>query len=585
MKTLTAWGQPLLMLSQRLVVSNKPENLTGVLLLSEQKIATVRLIEQVLEEYCSSVGVAFDSRTIANLTPEALQPGVVPIFCRNSDERSQAWMRELTRAKWPFLYYIDDDFWSLDKATPLGRYYGHPFVRKALAYGIDNSFVALASTNYLASKLARFRTDVRVMTPHVHPYLLENKVSVGEPGRKGRIRLGFASNISRMKDLSFLLPELENLLKQHPDWEIDFIGVTPDIDRAGGNVNFLPYQHDYFSYVDLIRKRRWDIVLSPLLDTESARSKTNNKYREFAAMGVPGVFSAVGAYNEVVDGELGIVVENTPEAWREGILRLAGDSELRRSIARAATADARNKYALEHVVDEWADVFDEVAPRIPHASHAFVTPRIRHHDWHVFQALIYETFTITRLFGLISGLAFAARQVRRRLHSLLVQRISRRVFPDLAARVWVGDFSKQDLRRLVTLGPTRWPRRLRDLRKRKLGDQTESVLVFDVPKAIPGGAAGLFVRLDPKAPSSVDISIDVLAADMKIATETFTVDPLEVFSFIPLPSASRIVGRRGKVRATLSLLGESDVAPEDVTFIVDLTRGESPILVERTNES
>jgi glycosyltransferase involved in cell wall biosynthesis len=567
------------------VGSNKPENLTGVLLLSEQKIATVRLIEQVLDHYCSSTGIELDSRTIANMTPEALQPGVLPIFCRTADERSHAWMRELKRAKWPFLYYIDDDFWSLDKATPLGRFYGHPFVRKALAYSIESSSVTLASTSYLASKLARFTADVRVMTPHVHPYLLENKVSVSEPGRKGRIRLGFASNISRLEDLSFLLPELENLLKQHPDWEIDFIGVTPDISRAVGKVNFLPYQHDYYSYVDLIRERRWDIVLSPLLDTESARSKTNNKYREFAAMGVPGVFSAVGAYNEVVDGELGIVVENTAEAWREGILRLAGDEELRHSIARHATADARNKYALGHVVTEWAAILDEVAPRIPQVSHEFVEPRIRLHYWHIIQALIYETTVITRLSGLIPGLAFAARQVRRRLHSLLVQKISLRLYPDLAARVWVGDFSKHDLRRLVTLGPTRWPRRLRDLRKRTLGDQTDSVLVFDVPKVIPGGVTGLFVRLDPKVSSSADFRIDVLAADQTVATETFTIDPLETFSFITLPSAPRGARHRGTVRATLSLNGGNDAAPDDVTFIVDLARDESPILVERAEDS
>lgn len=574
--------------------SKKPENLTGVLLLSEQKIATVRLIEQVLEDYCSSVGVELDSRTIARMTPEALQPGVLPIFCRTADVRSREWMRQLTQAKWPFLYYIDDDFWSLDKATELGRFYGLPIIRKALAHAIDNSFVALASTNYLASKLARFRTDVRVMTPHVHPYLLESKVGVGQRGRKGRIRLGFASNVSRLKDLSFLLPMLEDLLKQHPDWEIDFIGVTPDIDRAGVNVNFLPYQHDYYSYVDLIREREWDIVLSPLLDTESARSKTNNKYREFAAMGVPGVFSAVGAYNEVVDGELGIVVENTAEAWSEGILRLAGDSELRHSIARNATADARSKYALGHVVTEWAAIFDEVAPRIPQASHEFVEPRIRHHNWHAFQNFIYETAVISRLAGPTSGGAFVARrllwgpnsvwrQVRRKLHSLWVEKILARVDPDVVARVWVGDFSKEGLRRLGTSGHTNVRRRIRSLRKRNLGDQTGGVLAFDVPQSPPGGTAGVFVRLDPYA-SSAYITIDMVRANQVIESETCLLDPFTTFTFIPLPSSPRGVGYRGKVRAILSLNRGSEAVPEDLTLVVDLTRGNSPIVVERTED-
>ena len=576
------------------MASQKPENLTGVLLLSEQKIATVRLIEQVLEDYCSSVGVELDSRTIAGMTPEDLQPGVLPIFCRTADVRSREWMRQLTQAKWPFLYYIDDDFWSLDKATELGRFYGRPSVRKALAHAIDNSSVTLASTNYLASKLASFDADIRVMTPHVHPYLLERKVSVGERGRKGRLRLGFASNISRLEDLSFLLPELEDLLRQNPGWEIDFIGVAPEIDGAGGNVNFLPYQHDYYSYVDLIRDRKWDVVLSPLRDTESARSKTNNKYREFAAMGVPGVFSAVGAYKEVIDGQLGIVVENTAEAWREGILRLADNAELRNSIARAATADARNKYALGHVVGEWAAVFDEVAPSIPQASHEFVEPRIRHRYWHVFQDLVYETAVITRLSGPTSGGAFVARrllwvpyavwrQVRRKLHSLWVEKILVRAHPDAVTRVWGGDFSKNDLRRLETSGHTTVRRRIRSLRKRNLGDQSGGLLAFDVPQSPPGGIAGVFVRLDPYA-SSAYITIDMVRANQVIASETCLLDPFATFSFIPLPSPSRGVGYRGKVRATLSLNRGSEAVPEDLTLVVDLTRGESPIVVERTED-
>ena len=583
------------MLSQRLVASNKPENLTGILLLSEQKIATVRLIEQVLEDYCSSVGIELDSRTIDKMTPEALQPGVLPIFCRTADVRSMAWMRQLTRAKWPFLYYIDDDFWSLDKATELGRFYGHPIVRKALAHAIDNSFVTLASTNYLASKLARFNADVRVMTPHVHPYLLERKVRGGSRGRQGRLRLGFASNISRLEDLSFLLPELENLLRQNPEWEIDFVGVSPGIDGAGDNVNFLPYQHDYYSYVDLIRERAWDIVLSPLRDTESARSKTSNKYREFAALGVPGVFSAVGAYKEVIDGQLGVVVENTAEAWRAGILRLAGDAELRHSIARDATADARNKYALEHVVEEWATVLDEVAPRIPQASHEFVEPRIRHHYWHVIQDLVYETAVITRLSGPTSGGAFVARrffwgpyavsrQLRRKLHSLWVGKILVRVQPEAATHVWVGDFSKEDLRRLETSGHTSLRRRIRFLRQRNLGDQTGGVLAFDVPRSTPGVTAGVFVRLNPYA-SSAYITVDLFAAKKMIASETSTVDPLSTFSFVPIPSPPFPgAGHRGKIRATLTLNKGSDAVPEDLTFIADWAQGESPVVVERSED-
>jgi hypothetical protein len=302
----------------------------------------------------------------------------------------------------------------------------------------------------------------------------------------------------------------------------------------------------------------------------------------------------VGAYKEVIDGQLGIVVENTAEAWREGILRLADNAELRHSIARAATADARNKYALGHVVEEWAAIFDEVAPRIPQVSHEFVEPRIRHHNWHAFQNFIYETAVIARLSGPTSGGAFVARrlfrgnysawrQVRRKLHSVWVEKILARVDPDVVARVWVGDFSKEDLRRLGTSGHTNVRRRIRSLRKRNLGDQTGGVLAFDVPQSPPGGTAGVFVRLAPYA-SSAYITIDMVRANQVIDSETCLLDPFTTFTFIPLPSSPRGVGYRGKVRAILSLNRGSEAVPEDLTLVVDLTRGNSPIVVERTED-
>jgi hypothetical protein len=302
-------------------------------------------------------------------------------------------------------------------------------------------------------------------------------------------------------------------------------------------------------------------------------------------MGVPGVFSNVGAYKEVVDGELGIVVENTAEAWRAGILRLAGDAALRRSIAQQAKADVRNKYAFGHVVEEWADILAEVAPRIPQASHEFVEPRIRHHYWHVIQDLIYETTVITRLSGPISGAVFLGRQVlrgpdsiweqvRRKLYALWIQKILVRVRPDAVTRVWVGDFAKGDLRRLASSRRADRLRRIRSLRKRNLADETNGALVFDVPRPTPGGSPGIFVRLHPRS-SSAQVTIALSAAGKTIASETRTIQPLPTFTFIPLPR----FGNRANVRATLTLISDDDAVPEDLTFVVDVTRGESPIVV------
>jgi hypothetical protein len=164
-----------------------------------------------------------------------------------------------------------------------------------------------------------------------------------------------------------------------------------------------------------------------------------------------------------------------------------------------------------------------------------------------------------------------------------VEKILARVDPDVVARVWVGDFSKEDLRRLGTSGHINVRRRIRSLRKWNLGDQTGGVLAFDVPQSPPGGTAGVFVRLAPYG-SSAYITIDMVRANQVIASETCLLDPFTTFTFIPLPSSPRGVGYRGKVRAILSLNRGSEAVPEDLTLVVDLTRGNSPIVVERTED-
>jgi hypothetical protein len=67
----------------------------------------------------------------------------------------------------------------------------------------------------------------------------------------------------------------------------------------------------------------------------------------------------------------------------------------------------------------------------------------------------------------------------------------------------------------------------------------------------------------------------VSAAGKTIASETCTIRPLPTFTFIPLPRYED----RVNVRATLTLNSDDDALPEDLTFVVDLTRGESPIVV------
>lgn len=101
-------------------------------------------------------------------------------------------------------------------------------------------------------------------------------------------------------------------------------------------------------------QRAWDIGLAPLNDNLYNRCKSNNKFREYAACGIAGVYSALPTYADCVEHEqTGLLTAQTEEAWYAAIRRLIEDRALRKHIRRQARSYAREHYTIARCADEW----------------------------------------------------------------------------------------------------------------------------------------------------------------------------------------------------------------------------------------
>jgi glycosyltransferase involved in cell wall biosynthesis len=109
----------------------------------------------------------------------------------------------------------------------------------------------------------------------------------------------------------------------------------------------LPTTDSHYAYPDFVpwlRSQRdaWTMAVAPLSDTPFNRYKSDLKHLEYAALGVPGIFSNVVPYrNAVRHEETGLLTENTTDAWCAAILRLAFDADLRERMA-----DSARRYVL-----------------------------------------------------------------------------------------------------------------------------------------------------------------------------------------------------------------------------------------------
>lgn len=138
--------------------------------------------------------------------------------------------------------------------------------------------------------------------------------------------------------------------------EIYFWGapITDKKLKKLSNVFHLAPIYNYEKFIKKFYEMSFDIGLAPIFEGRFFNSKTNNKYREYGACKIAGIYSNEDLYSDcVVDGKNGILVENKPDDWYKAIEKLVLDSELRNNIISEANSDIQENYSFEHYSDIW----------------------------------------------------------------------------------------------------------------------------------------------------------------------------------------------------------------------------------------
>jgi hypothetical protein len=100
--------------------------------------------------------------------------------------------------------------------------------------------------------------------------------------------------------------------------------------------------------------------------TESNRCKTDNKYREYGACEIAGVYSRTMPYvGSVTDGETGILAADDPGEWLAALKILVSDPDWRIQIGKNANRDVHRRYSTQTVAEAWVPHIREIAARGP----------------------------------------------------------------------------------------------------------------------------------------------------------------------------------------------------------------------------
>lgn len=261
-------------------------------------------------------------------------PADVAFVYREAAPLAPSWLERGLAGRRPLVFDFDDAIWLRDASPANARWKRLQPAGKAAALCRLASHVTVGS-----AALADFaRQHARAVT--VVPSTIDtDRYPLRPRAPQPRPVIGWTGSHTTWPHL-LTVGEALVRLRREVDFELRVVGAGP-VSIPGLDVHSVPWRAESEAE-DL---RPIDVGLMPLPDDEWSRGKCGMKALQYMALGIPPVVSPVGANVEIVrDGVEGFHARGADE-WRERLLRLLRDGELREQMGRRARARVEERYS------------------------------------------------------------------------------------------------------------------------------------------------------------------------------------------------------------------------------------------------
>jgi glycosyltransferase involved in cell wall biosynthesis len=279
----------------------------------------------------------------------------VVVFCRNTEPSERNALTWALASGKTIIYELDDDLLDIPLDMAQGQYHRSPERQNQLRHYLESADLVRVYAKHLKEKVAAINPSVEQVVGPVDWSLVP--ASPSPKARHEKLRLIYAT--SRLTDqlANIFLDDVVELLREFPDRvELFLWGCRSEQLEPNPSVKFLSHVANYNRFFHKFARYGFDIGLAPLPNEDFYLSKSNNKFREYAACGIAGVYSNVNVYSECVEhGVTGLLVENRRGAWFQALARLVEDIELRKRVQAQAQQYARQHYSQDNFCGVWLE--------------------------------------------------------------------------------------------------------------------------------------------------------------------------------------------------------------------------------------
>lgn len=345
------------------------QRLSHVLLIYRAMIPSVRLCGHCQMEYLAQEG-KLEYRAIQEMRLKSsdLNWADVVLLGRLDSWYEYQLTKKLHEAGKYLIYIIDDDLLNIPSEISSAAYYRQKEIQGYIRGMIGMSDAIMSPSPLLLQKYATDgRRAIQIEEPAIDPVPYKPY----DPSKP--VKIGFAGSIDRTSDIENILKDALIQIKQEygDKVQFEFFGAVPSFAQEL-NARCIPYCDSYDEYRVTLNGLEWDIGLAPMPDTPFHACKHYNKFIEYAAAGVVGVYSDVMPYMQLCGRGYELVFcANNPKAWADalsGLIESVACENMRRSLcalcegpfsvreaslALLSQLDVLDSKFELHVVDGW----------------------------------------------------------------------------------------------------------------------------------------------------------------------------------------------------------------------------------------
>lgn len=261
----------------------------------------------------------------------------------------------------PVVVEADDNVLSCPTYNPASAFYKPDSpIRKIAVAQLREADAVIVSTPYLKEVYSEFNDHIYVV-PNSIDFEVWGKAS--RKHNKGKITIGWMGGATHEADLEIAIPAIKELTAKYPQVEFYFLHGASKAIRGIKGVRINNKFARIDQYAKYVAAAGFDIGMAPLVDNAFNRAKSNLRWLEYSALGIPCVASNVGHFAETIhDGSDGMLCD-TPDDFTNALESLVVDKCKRRMMGAEAKERVFKDFNIDRTSAKYGEILKEIRDR------------------------------------------------------------------------------------------------------------------------------------------------------------------------------------------------------------------------------